>query len=197
MNVYYLAPRNTQIVYQLSNCLGTSHRVAVNGAADWYVARLRALQHAADAGARHALIVCGHAQPLQVQHPDGRRDNPPQAAPLGEYGDHGLLLYLQRLLRQHAGAVLLGPVGHMGKTKAIEDFLPVLPMVSAYSVPAALSTEDADGPGLEESLCRSGYRVLTLGDYLFQLYGPPTMDTTGSRATWERANRNALKEYLA
>lgn len=196
MNVYYLCPANTAIVHPMDNCLGTSHRVKVRGAADWYAARLRALQHAAEAGARHALVVCGHAEPVQVVHPDGRRDSRPQAASLGAEGDHGLLLYLQRLLRQHAGAVLLGPLGAMGQLRAMEDFHPVLPSVAAYLVAAALGSAEADGPGLELDLCQHGYRVITLGDYLCRVYGDPTLDTTGTTTSWRRANANALKGLL-
>ena len=198
MNVYYLAPRDTNLVHQLSNPWGTSHRVQVRGGADWYAARLRALQHAAAAGARHALVVCGHAQPLHLRHPDGRRDSAPVATRLDPDGDHGLLLYLERLLRQYAGAVLLAPYApHPGTHPAMEDFYPVLPSVAAYSVPAALASADADGPGLEYDLCRKGYRVITLMEYVVQLYGDPTLDTTGSRTLWQRANHNALKEHLS
>jgi hypothetical protein len=194
MNVYYLAPPQTNLVERLSNPFGGSHRVAVRGG-EWYAARLQALQHAAGVGVGVALVMVGHARVLHARSLGnaGRAD----PTPTTKEDQHGLLLYLARLLAQHAGVVLVPPLAALPRVPMHGgDFMATLPSVAAYRVKAALQSAEPDGPGLEQTICASGYRAMTLGDYFHDLYGSPVLQSSGTSRQWKQAHSDSMKELL-
>lgn len=186
VNVYYLG---ADVRHRLSNPWGTSHRIG----GDPYAARLRALQHAAQAGARHAVVMQAEAEVLRVvagpAGPTPLRSQRPELA-------HGLLLYAARLLDQHAAAVLLPRPGLLPLSGG--DYFPTIPTVSVYRVRQALATGRVDQPDLEFNLCKMGHRVITLGDYAWHLPRgvQPRLDCTGTTATWKRAYEQAIGKTL-
>lgn len=199
MKVYYLCKPGQDPVYELSNPLGESHVVRVRGDADWYAARARALEHAAMSGAGRCLVVVGHARPTQVLRtaPRDRRSlATTQPIVPSHLTDHALLTYLDRLLRQYAGAVLVPPYGatrHLPGGWA--EQIPSVAMVAGYSIPAAM-TCDYEDRALEYSMVVKGYRVLTLSDYGFDQFGDTVLDTTGTATSWKKAYENALRPFL-
>ena len=196
MNTYYLRNPKEEPIHVLDNPYGSSHCITVKGG-DWYEARLRAFDHAATTGARHCLIVVGHCVPQQVGSGSGERSLATLTAYTpSNHTDHGLLVYLRRLLGQYAGAVQVPPVGVLPQLpRGWAEQVPVIPMVSAYSV-AAVKSIDASGPTLGYNLVSTGYRVLTLGDYGFTQHGPVVLDEWGTAKKWKQSYEQCLKSFL-
>lgn len=188
MNTYLLLPPGGMYRGGFSNPLGPVHTLRVKGD-DYYEARGRAVQHAVATGANYLLLVVGHCRLTWTP-----RQGQPQ--PAGDTHQHGLCLYLRRLLREQAGAVLVPP---LGAAKQVPPgwglHMPVPPMVAAYSV-AAVMRHDPTEPSLGYNLCKDGFRVLTLADYAYEQNGPTVLDEYGSTTKWKRAYDQAIEAFL-
>lgn len=188
MNTYLLLPPGGTYRGGFSNPLGPVHISRVKGG-DYYNARARAVQHAIATGARRLLVVVGHARLV--------------CAPLGgaQYvagglHQHGLCLYVDRLLREQAGAVLVPPLSAVKQVPPGWGLrMPVPPMVAAYSV-SAVGCHNPAEPSLGYNLCKDGYRVLTLADYAYEQHGPTVLDEYGSATKWNRAYEQAIRAFL-
>lgn len=188
MNTYILLPPGGTYRDGFSNPLGPVHTVRVKSN-DYYDARSRAMHHAALSGARHLLVLVGHCRLAWAPH----RGTP---GPANTNHQHGLCLYAQRLLRDHAGAVLVPPVSAVKQVPpGWGVHLPVPPMVAAYSV-AAVMHHDTAAPNLGYNLCKDGFRVFTLGDFCYTQFGPTVLDEYGTHTKWKRAYDQAIEAFL-
>ena len=201
MRIYYLTQPGHAILHRLDTegLDMPSHVVTVHGS-DWYGARARAFRHAAEQGERRCLVMVGHCQLMRVHRSrsDPRGGTPETIDPVsrGPLHDHGALLYLDRLLRQYVGAVMVPPLGAIRQLPAgwARD-TPTIPMVGAYSIAAVMSVPHV-GPALGYNLASAGYCVVTLGDYAYTQHGPTVMDEYGTTTTWKKAYEQAIQAYL-
>lgn len=200
MDIYYLLPPKAHPAREISNPYSGSHVVRVQGP-DYYGARANALRHADEQGERYAFICVGHCSPVKVLRRDwAKHGYPPYRPPINldptPNNDHGILGYVNRLLEQHAGAVLLPPLGAVAQVRDSWDVVvPCTPMVVGYNVKAALRASP-ETPSLEYNLIKDGYRVITLGDCAYVQFGPTVMDTYGTASKWKDAYEKALQPFL-
>lgn len=185
MQLYYLTPPGEKIVHRLDNQWGASVSVTVHGG-DYYAARHKALQHAIEHGL-NAMIVVNTCQLL------ARDRNTPCTyfAPLGDFGAHGLLLYLCRLFNRFAH-VYVPPVSALaGIPLCGVDCTPTIPMVAAYRVDSLINVDTSKSFG--QDLCAQGYDSYTLGDYFYQdIAGKPQLEEYGSTSTWRKKYAQAI-----
>jgi hypothetical protein len=190
MHIYYLTPAGEKVMRILDNQWGGSSKVTVR-AGDYYAAREKALTHALENG-HNAMIVCNSCQLL------ARDRNPPRTAltPLGEFGEHGLLLYVCRLFNRFAH-VYVPPVSALaGIPLSGVDCTPTIPMVAAYRVDALVHVDLSKSFG--QDLCAKGYDSYTLGDYFYQdIAGKPQLDEYGSTSTWRKKYAQALATLVS
>lgn len=194
MNIYYLLRKGQDPARELHNPYGTSHIVRVTST--HYEARTRALAHAAAAGVRRCLVVAGQADPRLVIWPSQATSRSLALASVvdaADRHDHGLLLYMGRMLRQHAAAVIVPPVSALPQMRrGWEENLPLMPVVCGYRVASAVSVEH-DGPSLEYNLVSTGHRVVALSDYGHRTTAAPVLDTYGTQTKWKQAYERTQK----
>lgn len=193
MDIYYLCRAGTTPAHPLSNPIGGSFTVQVRGGTDWYAARARALEAAAAKGRRFVLVVAGHCTLAPVRLVKRSPVRLAVHAPT-QRTDNALMLYMARLLEQHAGAVVVPPVAAVGNLPAgWAEQVPVTPLAVAYRLEAAL-TGDYTGPRLEYSMVSRGYRIITLSDYGARGRDDACpLDTYGTTTQWNRAYEQALE----
>lgn len=201
MKIYYLCPKGTAPFRQISNPDGSGSVVRPQGtsAGAWLAARRSALEHAAGAGERFAMVVVGHCDVRHVT----RRDWSKPAYPAVECvmaaddrQDHHLVSYTERLLGQYAAMVMVPPYGAIAQiTLPWEEHCPVIPMVTAYRVEAALAV-GVDTPDVGYKLSGQGYRTITLADFCYAQHGPTVLDEFGTKLKWRKAYDYALEELI-
>jgi hypothetical protein len=194
MNIYYLLRKGEDPARELDNLYGESHRIRV--LRNFYEARERAFAHAHETGVRHCLIIAGKADPRWMHWPSTAKTRSLALASMANpepRHDHALLLYARRLLRQHASAVVVPPLGALPQMRrGWEENMPLPPVVAAYRVPSVMAV-DHTGPGLEYNLVSNGCRVLALSDFGHRMTGEPLLDTYGSAIKWKRAYEHTQK----
>lgn len=178
IDVYYLTPEGGKPVHVLDNPYGASRVVTVRGG-DYTRAKAKALEHAQD----KCLIVVAHCQPMRCAAQGVPR-------PHSTYDDHGLLLYLERILNDYAGAVVLPHVSELPfMVRGWEYNVPRAPMMAAYSAQAVRGLPVP----LEYNLVKKGYRVVTTGDYAYDQYGPTVLHPYGTKEQWNHAHEKTLE----
>lgn len=180
IDIAYLCPPGESPVRRLSNPYGSSTVVRVRGG-DWHAARAQALQQAqGDA----MLVLAGHCRPRCVR-------GGAQA-----HAEHGLLLYLGRLLGEVCASVYVPPVGALqGLRAGWAELQPGHAMCAAYRPEVALRADPAR-PGLGLRLAALGCLSVTLSDYVYEQFGPTVLEEAGTRASWRKAHVRAHQEFI-
>lgn len=186
MHIYVLLEDGGKLVEKIHPVWGAS-KLKFTG--DWYQARADCFEHALDNG-HTGICIVSHAVQL-YRRPHG---GVPQHIP-GDNEQHGLWLYLDRLLRRY-GHVYVPPLA-WSKNKQHEYFnSPTIPLVAAYQTRALQAIEPWNNPAIGFALCGSGYDSFTVSDYFYHNLGKNRMDDVGTASAWRKTYESAIARHL-
>jgi hypothetical protein len=171
--IFQLVPRGTKAVEKISP-VGRCVQIRVDD--DWEYTRSK-IQHAAIAtGSRSFILVNGNVELFEKRHGDA------QASRLTERNQHGLWLYMERLLKRYGHVY----VPHLSTPFMTNFNYPTNGMVVGYQTAALQKLDDLYGP-IGRQLCRAGYDSFTVSDYFYYPLGDEVFKEVGTHATWQAA----------
>lgn len=194
LHVYVLTPEKHQIVETYHTLWGAS-RVVVRNQHDWYDARARCIQHAITNEFDKIVVVAGTVELYHRPHWNGLGEES-VAARMSDNGQHGMWLYLNRLLNRYSH-VYVPPLSACLSWKAMRTrpwpYInnPVIPMVAGYRVDALTQMTDHTLP-IGQRMCGMGYDSLTVNDYFFHNHGPTHYDEAGTVTSWSKSYERAI-----
>ncbi|MFM7008694.1 MAG: hypothetical protein ACKO0Z_05090 [Betaproteobacteria bacterium] len=180
--VFQLTPRGTKAVETISP-IGRCVRMVIDD--DWDYTRAK-IHHAALAtGARSVILVNGNVE-LYEKRFGGERPSR-----INDNGQHGLWLYMGRLLRRYGHVY----VPHMKTWQETHPYFncPSDGMVVGYQTAALQKLGDLYGP-LGRQLCREGYDSFTVSDYFYYPLGEEVFKEVGTHATWQAAYLRSFED---
>ena len=173
--IVQLVPEGTNIIEEISP-IGDFKQIMVND--NWEEVRDRIFRACCIGGRKSVIFVNGHVELY------GRRHQQEKPSRLTENGQHGLWLYMGRLLNRF-GHVYVPHLEEWGETSCFYND-PANGMVVGYQIKALQSLPNLDGP-LGRQLCRNGYDSFTVGDYFYYPMGEEVFKEVGTRASWQAA----------
>lgn len=196
-HLYVLTKPEHNVVEQYHTIWGGSRVPVPDG--DWYAARARCFHHAQEAGHEKIIMVVGTVKLFHRAYWSGKGEctHPVRA---DEYTQHGLWLYLDRLLQRY-GHVYVPPLSSCWawQVRAKKQWnywcSPTIPMVAAYQVDAVAELHDRTIPWGDQ-LCAAGYDSFTIDDYFFHNLGDTVYDERGSATTWRIAYERAINRFI-
>jgi hypothetical protein len=171
-----LVPRGTNVVEEISP-VGDFKQVIVDD--NWEVIRDRVFRACCIGGRRSVIFINGHVELYEKRHQADK------ATWISTNGQHGLWLYMGRLL-QRFGHVYVPPLIRTDYPEHEYYNAPANGMVVGYQIAALQSLPNLDGP-LGRQLCRNGYDSFTVGDYFYYPMGEEVFKEVGTHASWQAA----------
>lgn len=172
-----VVPKGTKAVEKISP-IGDFKTLEVEND-NWEVVRDRVYRACLIGQRRSVIIINGHVELYEKRH---QWENP---ARITEHGQHGLLLYMGRLLRRYGHVY----VPHLStKDNGTHEYFnnPTNAMVVGYQVAALETLPTLSGP-LGRQLCRNGYDSFTVSDYFYFPMGKEVFEELGTHASWQAA----------
>lgn len=181
MHIYVLVEDEGNLVEKISPVWGAS-KLKFTG--DWYRARADCFQHAME-HSHTGICIVSHAVEL-YRRPHG---GVPQRMTSRE--QHGLWLYLDRLLRRYGHAYV--PPLAWARNKQHDYFnSPTIPLVAAYQVRALQDIKCKHEWSVGWRLCAAGYDSFTLNDYFHNNLGSAGLDEFGTARQWRNDYERAI-----
>lgn len=181
--IFQLVPQGTKTV-EVIHPMGTYKYVEIND--DWDETRRRLYAEAFKAGTRSIILINGGVELYE------KRYSNEQPSRITENGQHGLWIYMARLLQRYGHVY----VPHLKTHNDPHEYFnnPCDGMVVGYQT-AALHKVRAlsDGP-IGRQLCRGGYDSFTVSDYFYYPLGKEVFKESGTRAQWTDAYLKSLDE---
>lgn len=173
--IVQLVPEGTNVIEDISP-IGDFKQIEIND--NWEVVRDRVFRAACIGGRTSVIFVNGHVGLHQMRHGETKPTR------LTDKGQHGLWLYMSRLLKRYGHVY----VPHINTTAFKHQYFnsPTDGMVVGYQIKALQSLENLDGP-IGRQLCRNGYDSFTVGDYFYYPMGEEVFEEVGTHASWEAA----------
>ena len=174
--IVQLVPEGTNIIEEISP-IGDFKQIMVND--NWEQVRDRIFRACCIGGRKSVIFVNGHVELYE------KRLQAERATRISTVGQHGLWLYMSRLLNRFGHVY----VPELGRTAFPSEHYyndPANGMVVGYQIKALQSLSNLDGP-LGRQLCRNGYDSFTVGDYFYYPMGEEVFKEVGTRASWQAA----------
>ena len=173
-----LVPDGTNVVEEISPVQGMDFKQVIVDE-NWEAVRDRVFRACCIGGRRSVIFVNGHVELYEKRHST-------EPSRITENGQHGLWLYMSRLLKRFGHAY----VPHLstdGPSLSYRPYnCPANGMVVGYQIAALQSLPNLDGP-LGRQLCRNGYDSFTVGDYFYYPMGEEVFKEIGTHASWQAA----------
>jgi hypothetical protein len=173
--IVQLVPEGTNVIEEISP-IGDFKQVGIND--DWEVVRDRIFRACCIGGRRSVIFVNGHVELYEQRHQADK------ATRISVNGQHGLWLYMNRLLQRFGHVYVPKLIRSGGSHRYYND--PANGMVVGYQIAALQSLPNLDGP-LGRQLCRNGYDSFTVGDYFYYPMGEEVFKEVGTHASWQAA----------
>ena len=157
--IVQLLPEGTRESEKI-NPIGKVKTMAVRD--DWDYMRHKIFHAACAAGARSFILVNGNVELYE------KRLSQPKASRITATNQHGLWLYMERLLQRYGHVY----VPHMNTSRDKHKFFnnPTDGMVVGYQTAALQKLDSVEGP-IGRKLCRAGYDSFTVSDYFYYPMG--------------------------